>query len=90
MTISIERHMRNKKSQRMGILNIDLTEHVFVENPVVNKKMKLEIEEGPFELGTLRCYLSSKFAPDGDGRYVCMCMCVCVCMFMCVCVNVYV
>ena len=63
VTISVERHMRNKKSQCMGVIDLDLTEFADADNPVVNKKLKLDIEEGPFELGTLRCYLSSKFVP---------------------------
>jgi hypothetical protein len=66
VTISIERHVRNKKSQRMGVVDLDLTEFADVENPVVNKKLKLDIEDGPFELGILRCYLSCKYVPDGE------------------------
>ena len=63
LLLTIERHMRNKKSQRMGVINMDLSAFVNMDAAVVNKKMRLDIEEGPFECGTLRFYLSSKFMP---------------------------
>mgnify|MGYP001973135014 CR=1 FL=1 len=67
LVLSVERHMRNNKSQCMGVITLDLAEFVNMENAVVSKKMKLDIEDGPFECGTLRFYLSSKFMPDGVG-----------------------
>jgi len=71
--------MRNKKSQRMGIIDLDLTEFADADNPVVNKKLKLDIEDGPFELGILRCYLSSKYVPGAaiaSAASALLCACV--------------
>ena len=67
LVLSVERHMRNNKSQCMGVISLDLAEFVNMEAAIVSKKMKLDIEDGPFECGTLRFYLSSKFMPDGVG-----------------------
>eukprot|EP00282_Hemiselmis_andersenii_P039762 CAMPEP_0169433054 /NCGR_PEP_ID=MMETSP1042-20121227/3808_1 /TAXON_ID=464988 /ORGANISM="Hemiselmis andersenii, Strain CCMP1180" /LENGTH=135 /DNA_ID=CAMNT_0009543571 /DNA_START=50 /DNA_END=454 /DNA_ORIENTATION=+ len=66
MDITIERHIRNGKSQTMGSVMVDLAEYADEEKHLVNKKVKLWIPHGEFAAGLLRVTMSCRVS-SGDS-----------------------
>ena len=67
LVVSVERHVSNKKSICMGKAEVELMELADEKDPVISKRLKLSLVDGPLAGALLRVVVSSRCTGESNG-----------------------